>query len=204
MSEILYAGRIDSAGLASLITDCHFADNALVLMEQFPLHVISKSDREQLLSFTSYAAGNIPFADYTAGRIFHEDAELRWERLENSLRVVYIGSAANESILRDHHLKSSDGLERCSREFTSYYLYGERLGSGDLKYIGPDAQPGDFATLRIPRILRYPVGTSTANRVRIKVCSYLEKSTGQTLFFRFHSLDPDGNARSSRSGGAGE
>ena len=42
-------------------------------------------------------------------------------------------------------------------EPTYYYLFGERLKAEDLKKFDKVAQKGDFAVVRIPRILRYPV-----------------------------------------------
>ena len=43
---------------------------ALFLAEKLPQHVVGKFEEQALLSFTFFDA-NIPFTDYTSGRIFH-------------------------------------------------------------------------------------------------------------------------------------
>ncbi len=193
MSEVLYAGQVDSTNFTQLIADCHFSPDAKVLAEQMPEHVVaSAKERQNLLIFEVFD-GNIPFVQYTSGRIFQKDLELRWERQHDKIRIVYLGPehAPATQVMRDYRLKNFAEPDKLAKEFKSYFLFGERLDADDIQKIGKSAQVGDFAELRIPRILRYPpVQPDTSSRVQLQVCEYVNKETGQVEFFRFQDLVP--------------
>jgi hypothetical protein len=197
MTEICYAGQIDLARIKQLIVDCHFAQNALLLAEQIPSRVIRNAkERHDLLRFTSFNKDRLDeetpaLSDYTSGRIFQEDAELRWERQGNKMHVVYIGPQERSSVLEDYDLQEMQNLQKLKKslEPTYCYLFGEKLRPSDLEKIGPGAQAGDFAELRIPRLLRYPVPQDGKRYVRLAVCEYINEETGQVELFRFQGLE---------------
>ncbi len=181
MKEILRAGSVDD--IAQLIADCQFPAEALFLAEMLPRHVIVKpEERQDLLRFTRFDT-RIPFTQYTSGRIFHQDFELRWEKNDDKTQVVYLGA--------ERHLPE---LEECELELEKrpepkyYYLFGERLAQKELEKIGKPALQGDFAEVRIPRLLRYPAPKG-AQRVRLGVCEYVQETTGKVGLFRFQSLE---------------
>lgn len=188
MEEVLYAGQVSVNDFSQLITDCIFPATAYIMSERFPDQVIRNArDRQNLLRFTHFDQ-KILFADYTSGRIFDEYAELRWEKQGNTMQVVYLGSQDRIPVLLTYKLQVShalDGLQ--AAEEKRYFLFGERLSSQDLIKIGPAAQPGDFAEVRIPRLLRYPVPQDTQRYVRLVVREYLDEES-RVVLFRFQSL----------------
>ncbi|HLI90046.1 MAG TPA: CRISPR-associated protein Csx19 [Ktedonobacteraceae bacterium] len=187
MSEILYAGTIDIDKIEPLIADCRFPANALFLAEQLPDRaVITPSARYNLLRFTALAEAPSP-ATYSSGRVFYNDAELRWEREGDKMHVIYLGSQERAHVLSSYGLKKKDELEKETTRY--YYLFGERLRGPDLEKIGPQARPGDFAEVRIPRILRYPVPQDEKRYVRLAVCEYSDAATRQVALFRFQGLE---------------
>ena len=55
---------------------------------------------------------------------------------------------------------------------------------------GEPAAEGDFAEVRIPRLLHYEPAPPNAERVRLGVYEFLEEDTGKVALFRFYSLEP--------------
>lgn len=186
MTEKIYTG--DVYDIAGLIANCKFQlkEKVLFLAEKSPQHVVEKAEeRLELLRFT-YFDENIPFADYTSGRIFHPDFELRWEKIdERAVRVVYVGE---ERSIEPLQVKNDLKLKKNS-DIKYYYLFGKRLEPEELELIGKPATEGDFAEVRIPRLLRYPP-LENAKRVHLGVCEYVQETTGKLELFRFQSLEP--------------
>ena len=194
MTEILYAGPVALEKMPQIVAACHFEPEARFLAEHIPTQVIiSREERQELLRFT-YVREGTPCADYTSGRIFQEDRELRWERQKETLRVVYLGPADTnaEAIFLEYGMKDKKedlaALEK-SQELKYYALFGERIKEADLRYFGKTAQPGDFAVVRIPRVLRYPVKPDDKPAARLLVCEYHNKATGSVDLFRFQELE---------------
>jgi hypothetical protein len=211
--EILYSGRLTDEDFLKLIATCYelkmFAD-ALALVELFPVQVIKPRARQDLLLFEQFSSG-IHFAKFTSGRIFTEQLELRWERRGQKMHVVYLGKSEYASVLKDYRLEDSakvkvipDDLKRRSNKF--YYLFGERLSPEDRERIGW-AKPGDFAEVRIPRLLRYPPANwrepgrepipekeQKKPYMQLQVCEYLDKA-GNVMLFRFRSLKATGELK---------
>src|SRR5258708_29880057 len=122
MTEIVCTGVVDD--LAQLIAACRFPSEALFLAEKLPDHVVdSAEERQDLLRFT-YFDMDIPFAEYTSGRIFHSDFELRWEKNDaQKTRVVYVGIERSLPAL-----KVERGLNlKKNAQPQCYYLFGKRL-----------------------------------------------------------------------------
>ena len=189
MAEIAYSGQVPAAMMQQVVAHCHFTQ-ALFMAEQIPTHFItSQQERENLLSFTNYNS-ELSCAEYTSGRIFQEDRELRWEKQgDDTLHVVYIGPEENEGELRDDQLKNYAAFNTFTKrsEPTYYYLFGERLIHKDPRQPDKAALPGDFAVLRIPRTLNYPVPRDNNRYARLAVCEYLE--AGRLALFRFQRLE---------------
>lgn len=194
MTEILYAGPVDIKKIRPLIADCDFASDALFLAEQLPVRAsISPKERRDLLRFT-YFNRDLPFAAYSSGRVFQQDAELRWQRQNAQMWVVYLGPQEHAPVLLEYGLQEKDELEKLKKTGLEerdayYYLFGERLRPDDLEKIGPQAKPGDFAEVRIPHLLRYPVPHDGKRYVRLGVREYADAATGQVRLFRFQSVE---------------
>lgn len=188
MEEVLYAGQMIVGDFPRLVADCGFPSTAFVLIERLPEQVItSAKERHDLLRFTYFDPG-IPFADYTSGRIFDEQAELRWEKQGTSMQVVYLGSKGREQVLLNYRLQESHELSRLSPlGEKKIFLFGERIATGDLNKMGGAASPGDFAEVRIPRLLHYPVPQDKQRYVRLVVREYCDEQN-RIVLFRFQDL----------------
>jgi hypothetical protein len=193
MSEIATTGETVYAGPVKDITEfiqaCSFLSlpdtiGSLVLLEKQPQKIVGKEDRQNLLLFMEYACPVSNFSEYTAGRIFHEEFELRWEKINSGTQVVYIGKQQALPPLTE----DTNVLKGCVRAISSYYLFGKRLDDRAVKNIGQPAQEGDFAEVRIPRLLRYPVKDKSKDYVKLNVYEYRHKVTNERILFRFRSL----------------
>ncbi len=183
--EMLRSGGVEN--ISTLIMDREFPEKTLVLLEQLPERVISPSDRQNLLCCVDFDS-KLDFAHATSGRIFHPDFEIRWEKNNGKTEAVYLGKDDPKmlSLISDH----SSLLTQCRERRKKYYLFGERLSPAQVQRIGPPANDGDFAVLRIPRLLRYKPAPAGAQQVQLVVREYVHRQTGQLLIFRFEGLVP--------------
>lgn len=158
-----------------------------MLLESQPHRVIEYDERQGLLHFALFDS-TFDFTPYTSGRIFHALGELRWERQHTNIHIIYTGHKDYKPELR--HAKEIR-LDTCFFTDRAYFLFGKRLDEKQRDRIGPAAQPGDFAEVRIPRLLRYPsLPTLTgAERVRLVVCEYIHPVTSLNAAYRFKSLE---------------
>lgn len=189
--EILSTGSVTN--LAELIKVCAFPKNAFFLAEQLPSQVIGQKQRQDLLLFARLGdLGDVEKTqDYTSGRVFNEAFELRWEKESGGdYQVVYFGSDREIPGLTKHK-EESDNIKHYKLETKCYYLFGERLEVRQLATMGikPAREGYDYyATVRIPRLLSYPTD-SGARRVRLRVCEYVDETTGRVRLFRFQKLE---------------
>ncbi|MBV9391019.1 MAG: hypothetical protein JOY96_03910, partial [Verrucomicrobia bacterium] len=58
-----------------------------------------------------------------------------------------------------------------------------------LSYFGNTAQPGDFAVVRIPRVLHYPLPLNDEPAARLLVYEYRNELTGNVDLFRFQKVE---------------
>lgn len=186
VDEAIYAGPV--ADFKEFIEACSFlldSAGSLILVEMHPQRMVQKEDRQNLLLFAEYP-GKLPYKidEYTAGRIFHEEFELRWEKINSGVQVVYIGNKRTLSL----PVEKTDVLQDCVRATSSYYLFGKRLDDEKVSNIGEPAQTDDFAEVRIPRLLRYPVKDKHRDYVKLNVYEYRHKVTNERILFRFRSL----------------
>ena len=102
--------------------------------------------------------------------------------------------------LRTYGLKSSDKLLNLVTQSRFYYLFGTKLEMYTIEQINGEqtknpVKPGDFAELRIHRILRYPAPGHVQDKgyVQLQVQEYVDPGSGQVQFFRFQGLDEERN-----------
>src|SRR5260370_26468538 len=90
--EILYTGFVQD--IAALVATFNFPPYAYVLVESMPQHVVK--ERQNLLRLVHL--NSIPdlteLTNFTSGRVFYEDFELRWERVSGKTQVVFLGTKA--------------------------------------------------------------------------------------------------------------
>lgn len=193
MAERLYTGPATADEMPRLVAACRFGQEALWLAEQIPQEMISDLQKgRDLLCFRHFEEKLAQkCANFSSGRIFQDDRELRWERQGERLHVVYLGPAGDESRFADT-LQPCEALATLRSGTAYYYLFGELLGPKDLEKLSRVAQAGDFAVVRIPRILRYPLSQEElegAKYARLAVCEYVEAETSRVILFRFQRLE---------------
>ncbi|MHB8597665.1 MAG: type III-D CRISPR-associated protein Csx19 [Ktedonobacteraceae bacterium] len=201
---MVYTGPIDD--IDALVAICQFSPDAYVLVEQAPRHVVTgEKERQNLLLFIrleklkSEQYEGIRLSNYTSGRVFDQNAEIRWERMEQTeqqegkFQAVYVGPEREQFPFKKDKEQSEKLGKSGNPRTTHYFLFGERLKPEDINTIGPPTQPGDFAQLRIPRILRYPSPRKgqNASRLQLVVSEYVDEDTGKVQLFRFRDLEPE-------------
>lgn len=177
--ERLCTGKTDN--IVTFIAGCDFPDNAYFLGEQQPAFVVKPEQRQNLLLFVPFTK-SLPFADYSSGRIFHDDFELRWQQDNGWIQVVYLGAP---EYCPDALPEGNPVEMQRSRQF---YLFGERLRPGDVEKIGKSAHEGDFAEVRIPRLLHYPV-QGERRRVLVTLSESVDEKTGEVEQYRFQKVE---------------
>lgn len=183
--ETVYTGPVEN--IATFLKECAFLSDAtgsLLLLEMQPQKIVAKKERQNLLFFAEYPC-ELPLDEYTSGRIFHTEFELRWEKTSSETQVVYIGKQQ----ALPHLTEKRDVLNGCVRASSSYYLFGKRLTDTAAKNIGQPALPGDFAEVRIPRLLRYPVKEKDKNYAKLSVYEYRHGLTNECVLFRFRGIE---------------
>lgn len=196
-TEIVCTGLLDHAAFTALLASCTFLQDAFLLLEKLPQQKVEPAKRADLLRCARFTASMldasssdtyIHFADYTSGRIFASDFELRWEHERDKLQVVYVGPRRELPSLQE---RATYQLAKMNKTTKTYYLFGERLTPKARGIIGPLHVQGDFAVLRIPRLLHYPVGEE-GRYVQLSLQEYCEPSTGNVVLFRFQALEAVG------------
>jgi len=180
-AEIVCSKLLSKTELATLLAQCAFLQEGTFLGEMVPAHTVSPEERDALVRFIRFDT-TLPcnaYVQYTCGRIFHTDFELRWQHEQDKVRVVYVGKARSIPFLE---VKSELQLEKYTEQQHPYYLFGERLGEMAEK-IGNPAVAGDFAEARIPRLLHYPIEGKGAH-AQLLVQEYCD-DTGRVVLHRF-------------------
>jgi hypothetical protein len=191
--DVLLAGTIPQEAFAQFLQEYHIPSEEtslthppLALIESLPQQVVAPERRPGLLQFTLFDPA-FDFTPYTTGRIFHTLGELRWERKYKDIQIVYTGHHAYKPDLANAQVFALDVFLPRER---AYFLFGKRLDEKQREMLGPLTQPGDFAEVRIPRLLRYPAlpGITDAERVQLLVCEYEDLDTALNVAYRFKSL----------------
>jgi hypothetical protein len=192
--ELLLAGTLPGEDFTAILQAYSISlgtssdSRALMLLEEQPHRVIQQDARQDLLHFSFFDL-RFDFTPYTSGRIFHATGELRWERQHSGVQIVYTGRKEHKPKLQD---ATEIKLDACIPKDRAYFLFGKRLDQQQLDRIGPAAQAGDFAEVRIPRLLRYPQlpALATAERVQLVICEYIDPETALNFAYRFKNLVP--------------
>jgi len=127
-------------------------------------------------------------SDWQRGRIFCADCELRWEKLGDKFQAVYIGQPVTLPNFKSGNIDLTQ--TNCQEE--SYYLWGRRVAENDLEKIGVKTKPpgmGLFIEMRVAQRLQYPIQDNKTQRVKLKVCHYCHKETGQIIYHRYYGLE---------------
>ncbi len=222
-AEILYTGKLPREELPAFIKECGFRTETAtgkftyLLAESQPEHVVEQKHRQSLLAFDTFKLDS-PFEGYkkyTSGRIFSEDGELRWERQNEQVRIIYLGNPTFASVKRALEIYNAQfknkktALEQLEpRKPTSfYYLFGTKLEKRTIEQINGDqlnnvVKVGDFAELRIHRVLDYPAPGHIPDKgyVQLQVQEYVERDSGRVQLFRFQALVPEQDPRKERAG----
>ena len=188
MEEMVSTGVLTANELIALIaSSASFLEGAIFLAEQLPQRVVTQDQRKELLCCERFKS-DAHFADYTSGRLFANTFELRWEKDGDMFRVVYVGSRRDMA-----HLTVKQDVMLEKKEFAKpYYLFGKRLGLEGLAKVGSAAIEGDFAELRIPRLLHYPVEKQERYAyVQLFIQEYVDQKTGDVALFRFQAIEPE-------------
>lgn len=188
--ELLVTGSVRAEDFATFVSTCAIPPDSptLMLVENQARYVIQPQERQNLLQFAVFNPA-FDFTPYTSGRIFHAQGELRWERQQAHMHIVFTGAQAYRPGLLDAEEIALDDCEKVPR---AYFLFGRRLDDQQLARIGPAAQTGDFAEVRIPRLLRYPLlpAVAQAERVQLAMYEYVDPTTGANVAYRFYDLAP--------------
>lgn len=181
-AEIVCSKLLNKTDLATLLAECPFLRDGTFLGEMVPAHTVHAEERDALVRFIRFDTTQPyeRYVQYTSGRIFHDDFELRWQHEQDKVRVIYIGRARSIPFLGN---ESKLLLEKYTEQQHPYYLFGERLGDEQLRKIGKPATEGDFAEARIPRLLHYPI-EGKSNHAQLVVREYCDE-TGQVALHRF-------------------
>ncbi len=189
--ELLLGGIIAEEKFVAFLRDYSIPQStspdapALMLLESQPRHVIERDAQQELLHFAFFDP-SFDFMPYTTGRIFHASGELRWERQQSAVQIVYTGRKEYKPALQDARETMLDAYIPRDR---TYLLFGKRLDRTQLDRIS-SARSGDFAEVRIPRLLRYPQLPTLANaeRVQLVMREYIDPTTALNFAYRFQSL----------------
>ncbi|MDM8537376.1 CRISPR-associated protein Csx19 [Desulfobacterales bacterium HSG17] len=114
-------------------------------------------------------------ADTEEGRIFWPEGELKWRKMEQGMRVVYLGDNTPPLGL-DNYSSEMDGL---NREKGKFFLWGIRTDTDD-----------EWIEQQVPHRFVYPVSEKEFSRGRVKLI--VEKwvdNSGFARFSRYHSLE---------------
>ncbi len=193
IGELLLSGTVPQDTFSSLIQQYqippHKKTPTFILVEEQPRRVIQQDERQNLLRFEIFDPA-FDLTAYTSGRIFHELGELRWERQQTNVQIVYTGQKEWQPTLS---APFQEELKDYTFEDRMYLLFGKRLAKDQLDHIGPVAKPGDFAEVRIPRLLRYPQPDELPNKDRLYLvaCEYMDATTGITVAYRFKGVSSD-------------
>ncbi len=191
IGELLLAGTIHEEDFKAFILAYPIPrpdTSTLVLLEEQPRRIVEPGARQDLLYFASFDA-TFDFTSYTSGRIFHALGELHWERQHSTIRIVYTGREEYKPELQHAEEIALDSYFPLDRE---YFLFGKRLDDQQLNRIGLAGKKGDFAEVRIPRLLRYPQLPTLkgAERLQLVMREYIDNATALNFTYRFKNLVP--------------
>ncbi|MCR4289371.1 MAG: CRISPR-associated protein Csx19 [Candidatus Scalindua sp.] len=120
------------------------------------------------------------FNQTTEGRIFSEEGEIKWRKIGDTLRVVYLGVETPLSNLIEY----THELKCLEKEYDSFILWGQR-------YIKEGNLMNEWIEQQVPHRFVYPVVNNDAryDRLGIKIENWTDKEKIKEIKFnRYHSI----------------
>lgn len=159
----LYAADLEPDEFLSLVERHSWPDGAILM---------AFTVREARLSSFVYDASLL--AETEEGRVFSPDGELKWRRIDQKFRVVYLGAHPGPAGLEDCSLE----LQGLTSDQRQYFLWGVRT----------DTQ-NEWLEQQVPQRFSYPISTGQFGRGRVAlVVEEWNDAAGIPRFCRFHSL----------------
>lgn len=182
MGDVVAWARLDS--LAPVVGALTWPGPVYMYLERVPDGWLSEAEQEHGLRLERFDPGT-PWDTWERGRIFCPTCELRWERLDGTFRAVYVGPAVD----LPGFVRETD-LDLGVTEDHSYALWGNRVPAADLAALGARKEDGQqvFLEFIVPRILYYPA-SAAAQRVRLRVRTYVDPESGALIYYRFSGLE---------------
>jgi len=108
------------------------------------------------------------------GRIFSQEAELKWRRIEDNMHVAYLGNVSPPKGLQDY----SSELAELKIEYTEAILWGKKTD-----------KKNEWIEQQVPHRFNYPIPTAEYSRGRavIVIENWLDEF-GFSPFSRYHSI----------------
>jgi len=167
MSDHAYATWLTQAELQTLLTAPPAAFDWMIL------------EAVDELVFDSFR-GAIDLARFDAGRVFGQYCELRWQRDGQMFHALLVGAAPQPpaSFIMHHQELADDSFDYVDG---AYFLWGEW-----------SQQTPIWVEAMIPHIFNYPPPPQQTGRWRrqVKTVEYVNRSTGETEFYRFTEIIP--------------
>ena len=184
MSNTIYRAQVND--IEPAITSQRWPDPSYMYLERVPTVWLSDDEIAAGLRL-EHLDTTTPFHEWERGRIFCADSELRWEKVDGTFWMVYVGP---EPAPPGFALADELDLSHTTAQPRSYYLWGTHVSADKLEEIGTQARPESelFIEFRIPRLLYYPV-SKHVKQVKLHVIEYLDPHTGNLLYYRFSSLE---------------
>ena len=111
MSERVFSGTLDLAGLQTIVDACRSRAQFAIL------------ERIDAIDFPPPQDESIKVAEWPKGRLFEEAFELRWEQIGQGYRVILAG---NKNISSLANGLSEQHLPPVTDEMQAYYCWNER------------------------------------------------------------------------------
>jgi hypothetical protein len=159
----LRANDLDIKDFIDTVRNYHFPDNALQMVF---------TPAEARFNFYNFDEFFLSITDQ--GRIFSPEGELKWRRVNQILRAVYLGVAPGPEKLEDR----STELKPLTSQYEEFFLWGVRT---DLK--------DEWIEQQIPHRFVYPLDGKNYLRGRVTVImeSWVDVA-GFPMFRRYHSI----------------
>lgn len=184
MNENLYRGDLEKHVLQDLLKLLFTPERgrAYALLEVVPSHFMEEKQLARGLQLICFHEGLDP-GEWTEGKIFNIEGELRWQKGDNTFHVIYAGSSPHAASFLE-----SETLDWESSFLEGYYLWGERLSLENKSKMGLDPEKGLFLELQIPCAFAYPVEPEGLKRCKVNIVRYNDRASGIPQYFRMHSL----------------
>lgn len=181
--ECILWARLDDPG--SAVDALDVPPSSVMVLERVPNAWLSDAERRNGLRLDIIEPG-VEFGRWERGQVFCDAFELRWERIDGAFQTVYVGAPVGLPGFVEAEEVDLSGTNTADREL---FLWGTAVAQDRLEAVGVVDEEGSsaFVDFRIPRLLRYPVGTDAA-RVRLRIREYCDPSSGERVYYRFLGL----------------